>query len=126
MVKGKKSAPQNVRYRLDCTVLVDDEILDLASFQKFLMDRIKVNGKAGQLGDKIAVDTDKNDDKVLTVSGSKDDLKKRYLKYLTKKYLKKHELRDFFRVIATDKNTYKLKYFKIDGANNGDDDEDDE
>jgi large subunit ribosomal protein L22e len=38
---------------------------------------------------------------------------KRYLKYLTKKYLKKHQLRDFLNVIATSKGTYELKYFKI-------------
>jgi large subunit ribosomal protein L22e len=38
---------------------------------------------------------------------------KRYLKYLTKKYLKKQQLRDFLHVIATSKGTYELKYFKI-------------
>ena len=92
-------------------------MLDIGSFQKFLIDRIKVNGKAGQLGDRITVETEKGDEKVVRVSGTKADLKKRYLKYLTKKYLKKHELRDFLRVIASDKNTYKLKYFAVDGEN---------
>ncbi len=45
------------------------------------------------------------------------DFSKRYLKYLTKKYLKKMELREFLRVVASNekdkKNTYQLKYFKV-------------
>ena len=41
---------------------------------------------------------------------------KRYLKYLSKKYLKKQQLRDFLHVVATGKNTYELKYFKVSGG----------
>lgn len=39
----------------------------------------------------------------------------RYLKYLTKKYLKKHNVRDWLRVIASnkDRNIYELRYFNI-------------
>jgi large subunit ribosomal protein L22e len=42
---------------------------------------------------------------------------KRYLKYLTKKYLKKQNLRDYLHVIAANKNTYELRYFNIDNSN---------
>ena len=52
-------------------------------------------------------------DKDQLVVESKIPLSKRYLKYLTKKYLKKQDLKEFLRVIATSKNTYELKYFKI-------------
>ena len=37
----------------------------------------------------------------------------RYLKYLTKKYLKKQQLRDYLHVVATLKSTYELRYFSI-------------
>lgn len=37
----------------------------------------------------------------------------RYLKYLTKKYLKKNNLRDWLRVVASDKESYQLRYFQI-------------
>jgi Ribosomal L22e protein family len=39
----------------------------------------------------------------------------RYLKYLTKKYLKKHNVRDWLRVIASNKerSVYELRYFNI-------------
>lgn len=39
----------------------------------------------------------------------------RYLKYLTKKYLKKHNVRDWLRVVAAskDRSVYELRYFNI-------------
>lgn len=46
---------------------------------------------------------------------------KRYLKYLSKRYLKKNNLRDWLRVVASSKDTYELRYFNI---NAGDDNED--
>ena len=48
---------------------------------------------------------------------------KRYLKYLTKKYLKKNNLRDWLRVVASAKDTYELRYFQI---NNDEEEEDDD
>ena len=37
----------------------------------------------------------------------------RYLKYLTKKYLKKNNLRDWLRVVASSKDAFELRYFQI-------------
>jgi predicted solute-binding protein len=66
------------------------------------------------------VSRDKN--KVTVTSES--HMSKRYLKYLTKKYLKKHNVRDWLRVIAhnKDRNTYELRYFNI-AENEGEDEE---
>ena len=36
-----------------------DKVLDVASFMKFLHDRIKVNGKAGNLGESVSISSDK-------------------------------------------------------------------
>lgn len=47
----------------------------------------------------------------------------RYLKYLTKKYLKKNNLRDWLRVVANTKESYELRYFQI---NQDEDEEEDE
>ena len=88
---------------------VEDKVLDPAAFEKFLHDRIKVNGKAGQLGSKVTISRDKTKIQV----AAELPFSKRYLKYLTKKYLKKQQLRDFLHVIATSKGAYELKYFKI-------------
>jgi large subunit ribosomal protein L22e len=48
----------------------------------------------------------------------------RYLKYLTKKYLKKNLLRDTLRVIATGRDVYELRYFQI--GNDADEEDEDE
>jgi len=103
---GKK---QVAKFTIDCSQPVEDKVLDPANFEKFLHDKIKVFGKAGNLGTKVTISRDKNK----IVVNAELPFSKRYLKYLTKKYLKKHQLRDFLNVIATSKGTYELKYFKI-------------
>jgi len=35
------------------------------------------------------------------------------LKYLTKKFLKKNNLRDYIRVVASSSASYELRYFQI-------------
>lgn len=58
--KSKKaSKKQTLKYVIDCYIPVEDHVLDPASFEKFLHDRIKVNGKAGQLGDVITITREK-------------------------------------------------------------------
>ena len=85
--------------------------MEIASFETFLAERIKVGGKAGALGDVVNVSHDKTK---VTIT-SEAPMSKRYLKYLTKKYLKKHNVRDWLRVIASnkDRNVYELRYFNI-------------
>lgn len=56
--------------------------------EKFLLDRIKVGGKTGNLGDLVSVSRDKA--KVVVTSDTA--FSKRYLKYLSKKYLKKQQV----------------------------------
>lgn len=51
-------------------------------------------------------------------------ISKRYLKFLTKRYLKKSTLRDFVRVVATDKTTYSLSFYNVQGEDvSGDEEE---
>lgn len=71
-----------------------------------------MNGRTGQLGDIVAISRDGSDGK-LNVTATQA-FSKRYLKYLTKKFLKKNQLRDWLRVVATDKNTYELRFFNVD------------
>ncbi|KAK7269682.1 hypothetical protein RIF29_22416 [Crotalaria pallida] len=92
--------------------------MDIASLEKFLQERIKVGGNSGALGDSITVTRDKTKITVISDSNfSKVQMAAgcRYLKYLTKKYLKKHSVRDWLRVIASnkDRNVSELRYFNI-------------
>ena len=74
-------------------------------------DKIKVGGKAGVLGDKVSVSREGTK---ITVT-AEAPFSKRYLKYLTKKYLKKQSLRDYIRVVADPKNKlhYKVCYYPV-------------
>merc|ERR1712166_484620 len=108
--KGSKAKATS--FTIDCSKPVEDQIMDVASFEQYLSQRIKVNGKAGALGDAVSIT--RQAAKVIVTSNN-DVVHKRYMKYLTKKYLKKHNVRDWLRVIASnkDRNTYELRYFNI-------------
>ena len=106
--KERRAKP--VQFIVDCTRPVEDGIMDAAQFEKFLHDKFKVEGKAGNLGERVTITREKT----RIVVKSTEPFAKRYLKYLTKKFLKKQQLRDFLRVLATSRNAYELRYFTID------------
>jgi len=102
-----------VRFIVDCTHPVEDGIMDPASFEKYLHDKVKATKKSrpGVLRDLLTIGRDKSK---ITLT-SKGLFSKKYLKFLTKKYLKKQQLRDWLRVVAptSAKDTYELKYYNI-------------
>ncbi|XP_061861709.1 ribosomal protein eL22-like isoform X1 [Colius striatus] len=107
--KDRKSKKSTWKFCLDLTHPVEDGIFDSGNFEQFLKEKVKVNGKTGNLGNTVHIERLKNK---ITVTSEKQ-FSKRYLKYLTKKYLKKNNLRDWLRVVASDKETYELRYFQI-------------
>merc|ERR1712004_829073 len=111
--KGKKKM---LKFTVDCQQPSDDNIIEPKDFEKFFNNRIKVDGKTGNLGDKVTITRDKAKIHV----NAEAPFSKRYLKYLSKKYLKAQQLRDFLRVVAPSKTSYELRYFNI----NEDNDED--
>uniref|UniRef100_T1IVD1 Large ribosomal subunit protein eL22 n=1 Tax=Strigamia maritima TaxID=126957 RepID=T1IVD1_STRMM len=118
--KGKKKKTQ-LKFSIDCSHPVEDGIMNASDFEKFLHDRIKVNGKTKNLGKDISIERNKS--KVNLTSDIA--FSKRYLKYLTKKYLKKNNLRDWLRVVATTKDAYELRYFQINNEEEDDDEDND-
>ncbi|XP_034442334.1 60S ribosomal protein L22 [Hippoglossus hippoglossus] len=108
--QGGKRKKQILKFTLDCTHPVEDGIMDAANFEQYLQERIKVNGKAGNLGGGV-VSIERSKSKIAV--NSEVPFSKRYLKYLTKKYLKKNNLRDWLRVVANTKESYELRYFQI-------------
>jgi len=108
--KGAKTGKKNAfKFSIDCRLPIEDNVIVLKDFEAFLTRNIKVDNKKGNLGTNVTVSLDKES----VVVESKVPFSKRYLKYLTKKYLKKQELKEFLRVIAINKSTYQLKYFNI-------------
>ena len=105
-IKGKKAS----KFVINCSLPIEDNVIVLGDFCDFLTQKIKVEGKVANLGNTVTVSKDKNS----AVVESKVDFSKRYLKYLTKKYLKKQQMREYLRVVATNKNTYELRYLQVD------------
>jgi len=93
-------------------------VFDGAAYEKFLHDHIKVEGKPGQLGDKIKIKREA--DSKLSVS-STIPLSKRYVKYLTKRFLKKNSMRDWIRVVASSKDAYELRFYNLSNEDEGED-----
>ena len=96
--------------------------MDVASFEKYLQDRIKVDGKTNNLAaNNVVISRDRTK---LTVAFPSDlGFSKRQLKYLSKRYLKKQQLRDYLRVVAASKNSYEMRYFAISGNDEEEDEE---
>merc|ERR1712088_1053821 len=76
--KSKKSKKSELKFTIDCTQPVDDSILDIANFNAYLKEKIKVNGKLDNL-ENITIE---NTPKQLIVT-AKCAFSKRYLKYFT-------------------------------------------
>ena len=115
-VGGKKVT---LKFVIDCTHPVEDGIMNCADFETYLNERIKVEGKTNNMGKAVSLAREKN--KIILTSAV--PFSKRYLKYLTKKYLKKNNLRDWLRVVASTKDSYELRYFQI---NNDEEEEEDD
>jgi len=118
--KPVKGAKVTNKYTINCSQPVSDKIFDLGAFEKFLHDRIKVEGRTGNLGDNVDIKS-VGDGKIEVVTHI--PFSGRYLKYLTKKFLKKQQLRDWLRVVSTSKGVYELRFFNV---VNDEGDEDDE
>jgi large subunit ribosomal protein L22e len=122
---AKKGQKITKKFILNCSQPVNDKIFDISAFEKFLYERIKVDGRTGNLGDTIVV-SQQGDGKIEVVAHQ--EFSGRYLKYLyvqlgerewqltsysTKKYLKKQQLRDWLRVVATSKGVYELRFYNV-------------
>ncbi|XP_064460253.1 large ribosomal subunit protein eL22-like [Ornithodoros turicata] len=119
--KGTKKKKVQCKFHVDCTHPVEDGIMKVAEFETYLKERIKYNGKTNNLSGVITVDKDKN--KVYV--SAEVPFSKRYLKYLTKRYLKKNNLRDWLRVVATTKDAFELRYFQINNEEEEDEEDND-
>merc|ERR1712033_19293 len=101
-VKSKKASKKKstLTFNIDCTHPVEDGIMKVDDLKEFLEARIKVEGKLNNL-DQINLEALKN--RVTVVAD----------RPLSKRYLKKNNLRDWLRVVASTHTDYELRYFQI-------------
>ncbi|KAF4637571.1 hypothetical protein G7Y89_g511 [Cudoniella acicularis] len=107
--KGK-SAKVTKKFIINASQPAGDKIFDVSAFEKFLQDKIKVDGRVGNLGDVVQI-SQVGDGKIEVIAHI--NFSGRYLKYLTKKFLKKQQLRDWLRVVSTSKGVYELRFFNV-------------
>ena len=93
--------------------------MDVALFEKYLHDHIKIGGKTGALASNNVVIT-RDRTKLTVASPAELKFSKRQLKYLSKRYLKKQQLRDYLRVVAASQHSYEMRYFSISGGDEAD------
>ena len=112
--KGKKAA---FKINIDCSHPVESGIMNCGDFETYINEWIRTNGKARKFDTNVTVGHDKN--KIILTSAVPFGKYFLYLSMLTKKYLKKNNLIDSWRIHRTGSKSYELRYFPV---NNNDDD----
>jgi len=72
---------------------------------------MKVNELKNNLANKVTVEADAKDKRVVITANVK--YSKRACRYYVRKYMKKIDRRDQFRVIQSKKDTYELRPYRI-------------
>ena len=99
------------KYSIDFSGPVSNNLLALESVSKYLELNMKINGLKGKLGDSIKINiSDKNS--ILIQVESTLEFSKKYIKYLTKKYLKKEGIEKYMTINANSPSGYIVKIIK--------------
>ena len=113
-----KEAPKRTYkvFYVDFNSPCSNNLLTLESASKYLISNFKVNGLKNKCGESIKVSaTDKKDKRKNTIVVQVDNKhknSKRYIKYLTKKFLKREGIARFLTVSSTSPNAYTVKVIK--------------
>ena len=99
------------KYTIDFSAPISNNLLTLESISKYMELNMKLNGIKGKLGDSIKINiADKNN--IMIQVANTLEFSKKYLKYLTKKYLKKEGIEKFMTINANSPNGYTVKIIK--------------
>lgn len=115
-----KKSKKVKKFTVDVSVPTENQVFDPSAYAKYLIEHIKVEGRLGNLGNDITVTSD---NKKVVVTALDGTFSGKYLKYLTKRYLKKNEIRDWIRFVSTKQNLYKLQFYNAEEDSEDEDDE---
>jgi large subunit ribosomal protein L22e len=99
------------RFSLDCSSPVSDGFFALHDLVDYLTSKVKVAKLRGNLKDKIAFEEVAAEKKVDVIASVK--YSKRAVRYYARKFLKKHDLRERYRVISTSPSTYQFRPYRV-------------
>jgi len=108
---NKKKSAGKATFVVDASIPVKDKLIVAEQLEKFFQENIKVKavgGVKGKLGENVKISRVEG---IITIEVENDATAKRQLKYLTRRYLKKQTLSNYLRVIAPKKDSYLIKYF---------------
>ncbi|EFO61295.1 Hypothetical protein GLP15_4015 [Giardia lamblia P15] len=106
--KCVKKEQGNIRFAVDCSAGKDLE-LNLNEFADYVRTHFKINNRKHGVAEKVACSVE-GDSLVIQTTGY--EFAKRYVKYLTKRFLYQ-DYQGVFRVLSIDKETYTLKPYTI-------------
>mmetsp|Transcript_9152 Transcript_9152/g.21084 ORF Transcript_9152/g.21084 Transcript_9152/m.21084 type:complete len:139 (+) Transcript_9152:27-443(+) len=125
MAAARKGADKTTAFKIDLShANASEELIAPQEFRNYLVWKFKVNGKPllaagpkvtpkldeGELeADAKAGITITADGNTVSVSARRGGVSKRYLKYLSKRYIASVGGRDFLRVVASSKDSYVIK-----------------
>lgn len=96
---------------IDCSSPVSDKFFELSDLVEYLQKKMKVSGLRNNLANKVTIEKDEGEKKVTVTATVK--YSKRACRYYVRKFLKKQNLRDRFRVIAVSKTAYELRPYRV-------------
>ena len=101
----------SAEFVIDCASPVSDKFFELQDLVEYLEKKMKVANLRNNLNGKITIAKDDAAKKVTITAAVK--YSKRACRYYARKFLKKQNLRDRFRVIATSETTYELRPYRV-------------
>lgn len=109
-------AAESRTYEIQCATLIKDNLLKIEALKEHLESKIKIKGKTGRCEGNVGIMC--TADQIIVTPNDNIKLSKKYLKYLTNKFLYKQELKDWVRIIANGKKSYRLAYYKTESNKN--------
>lgn len=109
------SKPIVSSYILDCKGAVGTGLVLLPDLEKYILEKFKVSkgSKAGDLKGRVTIKITK--DKKMHIN-STEQFPKRYVKYLTKRFLCKMSVIDYFRIISTGPKSFEIRHYEDSSA----------
>merc|ERR1719383_1501499 len=103
----KRTVVPKSKISVDCSKLVADEILNCQEMGEYVIDKLNSTKKILKNTFKFIVKGDR------IVFDSNVPMGKRCIKEYAKKYLHVNGLKDYVRVLAENKGSYALRYYRI-------------
>lgn len=96
-------------YNLNFLECVNDNLFTSEEVKEHLVNKLKIDGKIGNLKDKVDLKVSGNNVQIISTI----KFRKSYLKFLAKKFLFKKNLSDWVRVVSDQKTGYEFAYYKV-------------